>query len=47
VFTLIAQPNEVIKARDEVIKAHALLEDIRLEAERAKIRMEVAGPPFD
>jgi len=30
-----------------VIKARVLLEDIMLEVERVKSRMEVTGTPFD
>jgi hypothetical protein len=39
--------QQVALEPNEVIKAHILLEDIKLEVERAKIRVEVTWPLFD
>lgn len=46
-MAVIIPTQQVALEPNEVIKARILLEDIKLEVERAKIRVEVTGSLFD
>lgn len=46
-MAVIIPTQQVALEPNEAIKARILLEDIKLEVERAKIRVEVTGSLFD